>query len=260
MPKMNPHHLASVAGLALLLGASSALAAPEEIQVYTDDINAPGEFGLELHVNKLLSGNGRPDYPGAQAPWQVLRVTPEFSYGLTKTIELGAYFLTSVDAQGNATVDGQKLRVKYMAPMPEGSLWYWGANLEVGRVDYRLDPNPWNGELKGILGWRGPRWSWAVNASVGFKVSGPEPAPSTLQLANKLAYKVNEDYQIGLESYNDLGELGSLGRLNQQSQLLYAVVDFSLRGWEFNLGLGRGLTTVSDRWVMKAIVTVPFGK
>ncbi len=52
-----------VLACALLAAAQQALAAPEEIQVYTDDINAPGEFGLELHVNKVLSGNGRSRLP-----------------------------------------------------------------------------------------------------------------------------------------------------------------------------------------------------
>ncbi len=41
------------AAVIALIGFSpaGAVAAPEEIQVYTDDINEPGEFGLEMHVN-----------------------------------------------------------------------------------------------------------------------------------------------------------------------------------------------------------------
>ena len=37
-------------------------AAPEEIQVYIDDVNAPGEFGLEMHVNYVLEGLRAPSY------------------------------------------------------------------------------------------------------------------------------------------------------------------------------------------------------
>ncbi len=115
-----------------------------------------------------------------------------------------------------------------------------GCHLELGRVHRRLDENPWNGELKGIWGWRGPRWELGRQRQSGLQGLRPRASPTTLQLASRLAYKTDGDYQIGIESYNDLGELGRLGRLNQQSQLLYAVVDFSLRGWDVNLGLGAG--------------------
>ena len=39
-----------------LLPNIAAAALSDEIQVYTDDINAPREFGLELHVNTTPSG------------------------------------------------------------------------------------------------------------------------------------------------------------------------------------------------------------
>jgi len=51
------------------------IAAPEEIQVYTDDINAPGEFGLELHVNYVLEGPRAPVYAGQVPTNHVLQVT-----------------------------------------------------------------------------------------------------------------------------------------------------------------------------------------
>ena len=66
--------------------ATAALS--DEIQVYTDDINAPGEYGLELHVNTTPSGRTTPDYPGEAVPNHGLRITPEFSYGITKTWEV----------------------------------------------------------------------------------------------------------------------------------------------------------------------------
>src|ERR1019366_4636367 len=72
----------------------------DEIQVYTDDINKPGEFGLELHVNTTPKGRSTPDFPGEITPWHSLRVTPEFSYGLTKHLEAGLYLPYARDAEG----------------------------------------------------------------------------------------------------------------------------------------------------------------
>ena len=249
------------AGL-ILLGAASSLtwAAPEEIQVYMDEMNAPGEFGLDLHNNYVLSGSSTPEYPGALPPRHVFRLTPELSYGLTPSLELGAYVLNTVDPSGSSNVDGQKIRLKYIAPKDPGQAYFVGANLEVGRVAYLLNQNPWNGELKGIIGIRSGRWTYAANANIDWKISGPASAPTTFDLDSKISYKTNYGYDVGLESYNELGEVQHMGELNRQSQTLYGVIDTSVHGWGLNLGVGRGLSSVSDYWTLKAIVSVPIGK
>lgn len=246
----------------ILLGAASntALAAPEEIQVYMDEMNTPREVGLDIHSSYVFSGNRVPDYPGAQAPRHVFRVTPEFSYGLTPELELGAYVLSSRDSRGNSAIDGQKLRLKFIAPRDPGQAYFVGANLEIGRVEHRIDENPWNGELKGIFGYRTGRWELAVNPNVDWKISGPAPSPATLDVDFRIAYRTDQGHQIGIESYNELGEIRRLGHLNQHSQTLFAVIDTSIHGWDINLGLGRGLTSASDRLLLKLIVSVPFGK
>jgi hypothetical protein len=243
----------------LLATTGAALAAPEEIQVYMNEMNKPGEFGLDIHNNYVLAGTREADYPGAQVSRHALRVTPEFSYGLTPEFELGAYVLSSRDADGNLHSDGEKLRIKFIAAQAEGQALFYGANLELGRVATRQDQNPWNGELKGILGYRGKRWTIATNANIDFKVSGPVSNPATLEMDTKLAWDTGRGYQIGLESYNGVGQLRHLGNLGQQEQTLYAVVDTSVRGWDLNLGVGRGYAAATDRWVLKAIVSVPFG-
>jgi len=242
----------------LALIAATAAAAPEEIQVYMDEMNAPGEFGLDIHGNDVFSGRAYPQYPGEQPPAHVLRLTPEFSYGLTQSLELGAYVLSTRDATGYSAVDGEKLRVKYIATHAEDQVWFWGANLEIGRVAQRRDDNPWNGELKGILGYHGERWTVAVNSNIDFKVHGPAPSPAMLDLETKVSYKTDGGIGVGVESYNDLGQLSRLGGLGRQSESLFAVLDASIHGWEVNLGVGRGLTPASDRWLLKTIVGVPF--
>lgn len=249
-----------LAAMILLVTASNlAWAAPEEIQVYMDEMNAPREVGLDVHSSYVFSGSKVPDYSGAQAPRHVFRVTPEFSYGLTPELELGAYVLSSRDSSGNSAIDGQKLRLKYIAPKNPGQAYFVGANLEIGRVEHRLDENPWNAELKGILGYRTDRWTFAANPNIGWKISGPVPSPASLDLDFRIAYRTDQGHQIGIESYNELGEIRHLGHFNQHSQTLYAVVDASIHGWDINLGLGRGLSSASDRLLLKLIVSVPFG-
>ena len=75
-----------------------------------------------------------------------------------------------------------------------------------------------------------------------------------LSIDSRLSYKTGADYALGIESYNDLGTLNSLGHLSQQSEVLYGVVDAELKSFDLNFGIGRGLTPASDRWVLKLIV------
>jgi len=245
-------------GLCLILINTCAWSASEEIQVYMDEMNAPKEIGLDIHTNYVMSGSHIPDYSGAQAPAQVLRITPEFSYGITENLELGAYVLTSHAFATGTTVDGEKIRLKFLATKEEGQHYFWGANLEVGRVNERLNQNPWNGELKGILGYRDARWTFATNPNIAWKISGPVPDPARFHLDSKMAYKTDLGFEIGMESYNEFGPVAHMGHFDQQSQTLFAVVDVNVHGWDLDLGVGRGLTSVSDRWLLKAIISVPF--
>lgn len=257
---LTPSAFSRCSACLLLAGAASASqAAPEEVQVYMNEMSTPGAFGLDVHTNYVLSGAAGADYAGAQVARHTLRITPEFSYGWTPSLELGAYLLTSRDADGRLNVDGEKLRLKFIAPTAKDNPYFYGANLELGRVNHRLDENPWNGELKGIVGYQGVRWTAAVNVNVGFKVAGPAASPKTLGLASKLAYKTDSGSQVGIESYNELGELRRPGRPGVEAHTVYAVFDTTVRGWDLNLGLGRGSVAASDRWVLKAIFGVPFG-
>ena len=251
------------AAAALLLtwaAAGAAVAAPEEIQVYEDDLVRPGGFGLDLHNNYVLSGDTLPDHIGGAAPQGAYRFTPEFYYGVAPNLEAGLYILSEVERDGTTTVGGEKLRLKYIAPRGrENQPFYWGVNFEIGRVSNRYDVNPWNAELKGIAGYvRGP-WNFVGNANLDWTVSGPQRQKPTLNLSTKLGYAVAKDLSLGLESYNDIGDAHNFGKLGRQQEALYAVVDTAIRGWDLNLGIGRGFTGPTDHWVLKAVVGVPLG-
>lgn len=255
---INLRHAFTVTSMILCSIGSHAWAVSEEIQVYMDEINVPKEFGLDIHTNYVISGRRIPEYLGAQAPGHVFRITPEFSYGLSPNWELGGYVLVSHATRENSSVDGEKIRLKFLATKAADQSYFWGANLEVGRVAYRLDQNPWNAELKGMFGYRGDRWTFATNPNIGWKISGPVASPSSFHLDSKIAYKTDHDVEVGLESYNEFGPLRHMGHFNQQSQTVFAVVDVNVHGWDLNLGIGRGLNSASDRWLVKAIVNVPF--
>ena len=66
-----------------------ARSAPEEIQVYLDELTPPGRVGLDLHANYAVRACATPAYDGERPPDRVYRLTPEFYYGLSRSFDLG---------------------------------------------------------------------------------------------------------------------------------------------------------------------------
>jgi hypothetical protein len=248
-------------GLAVSAFAAPARAADEEIQVYIDDMLARGAFGLDVHVNDVLKGRlANADYQGQQTSQDRIRITPEWAYGLSKTIELGAYLPLMTIADGHGEIGGVKGRIKFIAPHAEGDGFFWGANFEIGRVRREIDINPWNAELKGIAGVHSGPWTVAGNLNVDWAVSGPQKGPASYQLATMVTRKIGgDDLDVGLESYNTLGDAKRLGPLNANDQQVFLIMDKGFGKWDLNLGVGWGYGRPEDHLIVKAIIGVPIG-
>jgi len=234
-----------------------AYAAPEEIQVYLDDMSNAGQFGLDIHNNYVVSGDSMTPYRGGTPPMHEYRLTPEFYYGLTQDLELGLYLLEARDADGSTHFDGEKIRIKYVAPHDAVTGAFWGLNIEIGKTDLNASPVPWNAELKGIWGYRTGAWTFGVNPNIDWNPTAGG-GPATLDVDGKFAYAVTDKTQIGMELYSEFGPVRQLQALNQNSKTLFLALDQDLGGIDFNMGIGRGLTSESDKWVIKWIVGTHF--
>jgi len=244
-----------------MCGAAPAFAAPEEIQVYMDELNDRGETGLDVHVNYVPTGSDGVDYPGEQSSLRRLRVTPEFSLGLGHGFELGAYLpLATLDRSGRLGADGAKLRLKWLGSRP-GQKLFWGANFEIGYENSRLAPNPWNAEFKTIVGAHLGRWTIANNVNFDFVVSGPNPSPLAFDIDTRISYQLKPGLAIGVESYDGAGTTRDFGdfRLSEQSSFLVMDADLG-RGWALNFGIGHGFGANADGLILKAIVSAPIGR
>lgn len=249
-----------LAGCLISNWAAPAQAAPEEIQVYQDELSAPGEFGLDIHANYVAQGDRGLDYSGQQSGVHRWRMTPELSLGLGHGFEAGFYFPLATVAPGQPFyTNGVKARLKWLAPHQDQGL-YWGANLELGRVAHRLDINPWNGELKLIGGWRRGPWQIGVNGNFGFVVSGPQHDPIETQLATKVSYQLKPGLTLGVENYNGAGALRDPGHFAAQDQASFLTIDTRLGKWDVNAGIGHGYGSNPDHLILKFIIGVPFGR
>ena len=245
----------------LLALAGAARAADEEIQVYMDEIGPVHVPTLDVHLNYVPDGRTQPSYPGQEASEGRFRITPEWAYALNPDLELGAYLpLAEIDRDGRAEIGGFKGRIKWMAPRAEGQDWFWGLNFELGRVRHDLDINPWNAELKGIVGVRKGPWTLAANLNVDWVVSGPDQGQAPdLQAALKVGYSLDKETSVGFETYNGLGSTSRFGRLSRQDHQTFAVIDRGFGKWDLNFGVGYGYGAPEDRWIVKAVVGVPIG-
>ena len=108
------------------------------------------------------------------------------------------------------------------------------------------------------MGYRDGPWLLAFNPILGWALSGPDrSATPELDLNFKAAREISSEWSVGLEHYAGLGRVNKMPNSSQQDQVLYFATDFERKGFGVNFGIGKGLTNVSDDWVVKAIVGFP---
>ncbi len=246
--------------LAAVMGAAgTAVAIEDEIQVYIDDINEPGEYGLETHINTTPRGRKTPDYPGDVPPYRGVRITPEFSRGLTRTLEAGLYLPTTTDPDGNAHFGGAKVRLKWL-PIHDAQNggWYFGTNHELSWLRPAYSDSRDGYELRVIGGYRGRGWLVGANAVPSWSLSpGHRGSPDTTY-AYKAMHDIGGGIALGAEYYNGVGTLADRLPGELQGRSFYLIADAERRPWSLNFGVGHGLTPATDNWTLKAIVGYSF--
>lgn len=249
--------LAALFSLALAPGARAAL--PDEIKVFADGLNEPGEWTVELHVNTTPKGRREPEFPGEVTPHHALRLTPEITRGLTKTLEVGVHLPTVRAADGRWLFGGPKLRFNWL-PLQAGEKggWFAGTNWEYSWFTRNMEAETRLLELRPILGWRNEDWLVSANPILDWVLKGPERGGRpAFNPAFKVSRAVAKDVALGLEHYSELGRLGRPLARGERAHTLFFVLDWDRGPLPFNLGIGRG-NSAADRWTVKAIFEFSF--
>jgi len=252
---------ALVAGLAGALPPPAHAVLPDEIQVYTDEVAAPRSFGVELHVNTTPQGRRTPDFPAEVTPDNGLRVTPEFSYGLTKNMDAGFYLPLTYDDDGRVLFGGPKLRLKWvpLRPPEGGAGGFAGLNGEYSWLNRNFEPETRRFELRPILGWRDPDWLVAFNPVLDWALNGPEKSGRPdFNPSLKAARTVAEGVALGFEYYAGLGPFGRPAPAGERQHTLFFALDWERGPVPMQLGVGRGLNDATDKWTLKAIFSFSF--
>lgn len=200
-----------------------------------------GRSSLETHVNRAGG---------------TLQLMPEYSYGVRRGWELSLQ-LPIAEADGRWRSTGYRVELQYVAPHDEEQGFYWGWNGELGRVEDFGERREWAAELVPILGIRRPRWHVVANPALGLPLSG-EGRTLHFDPAGKVAYRLFGENEVGLEYYAEAGPLRRFLPRDERARLLFVTWDGRVGRSQVNLGLGRGLSPATDRWVVKMIVEIAF--
>jgi hypothetical protein len=255
---MNRSFCIKAALFACIVYSTPSIATPDEIEVYTDEISAPGTFGLEQHLNYTLDGVKTPEYPGQMTSHHVLQATPELYYGLTDTLEMGLYLPLAFTSDGYTFLNGVRLRLKYIAPHSQDTNLFYGINLEAGRSSMRTAESNSAMELRPIIGYKDARWLVSFNPILNVALDANVSHQPQFEPALKLMHSMGDEMKGGLEYYGAYGSASQWLPADQRTHTVYAVVDLEVGGYDTNLGVGRGLANTGDIWMLKAIIETPF--
>lgn len=240
------------------LASMNAWAASDEIQVYTDEMNDPGQYGVELHLNYVPKGSREVSHDGEIASNHRFQATPEFSYGITKSLEAGLYVPTAISSDGNFYATGLRPRLKYIHPQAEGSNFFWGINTEFGYSSLKVTDTMWGMEIRPIMGVRTDKWLVSFNPILDIPLSKGGMHAAAFEPSLKVMRKINDELEVGIEHYAGLGAMSNLLGWKNQEQTTYLAADFKVKGMEVNFGVGHGYQKAEDDWVIKSIVAFPF--
>ncbi|MGZ5874671.1 MAG: hypothetical protein ACXWKP_21435 [Bradyrhizobium sp.] len=251
----SPSRRSALAGTAFFAALGQPAWATDEIQVYNAGIAAVGQFTIQQHLNYVPLGVKDPPFPGGLVSNHSINGTPEFAYGLTDWWELGLYLPFAIQDQQFLS-NAFKVRTLFVSPNADKRDFFYGVNLEFSNTTPKFSQTRFTLEVRPIIGVRNADWEFIVNPIVdaGFgKLGELDFAP-----AARLARKLGPDLYLGLEYYSDLGEIGNLAKLADQQHTLFLVTDFKLGVFDVDFGVGYGLTSSSDRWVIKTIIGYAF--
>ena len=231
-----------------------------EIQVYGSELTAPGQTMVELHSNTAVKGTTSTE-DGVLRTQGAFHETIEITHGFTEWFETGFYLFTSIQPDPSWEWVGDHIRPRVRVP----ESWHWPVDLslsmEFGYQRREFSTDTWTWEIRPIIDQKIGRWYWAFNPALEKSLKGDNSDKGFgFAPAAKVSYDVTSHVAAGLEYYGDLGPISHIDPPRKQQHLIFPVVDIDLGPrWEFNLGVGAGLTPGTDRLIIKMILGYRFG-
>lgn len=224
-------------------------AAPFEIKVHDELIAEYQQSAYEIETNL---------YPALVSPNQkanVFQTRLEYGYGVSRNSELGVNVYLS-NYNGDSFFNGGKISHMYIPTHDEKGLWHYGVKNEINYIKDISGAETVFYEFTPILAMQLQEWRFTFNPSIDItlnKTSYVSFSPSA-----KLVYNLTNMLDIGAEYYTDNLPMKDLYSFSQQPNTAYLVMNSKYGNSVFNFGIGKGLTSSSDSWVLKMIASLSF--
>jgi hypothetical protein len=233
----------------LWIANSLALAAPFEIKVHDELIADYQHSAYEVETNFFQP----PVSQGIKS--NVFQTRLEYGYGITERSELGANIYLS-NYNGISYVNGGKVSHMFIPTHDEDSLWHYGVKNEINYIKDVGGLETTFYELTPILALQLKKWRFTINPSVDATLN--KNSTITFSPSAKIAYNLTQTVDMGVEYYADNLPVKGLNSVTQQPNTAYLVMDAKYGKSSINLGVGKGVTAVSDNWVIKLIAAINF--
>jgi hypothetical protein len=246
-------HIALLFPFVMLLAAAAQ--DNYEIQVYGSDMVAPKHIMVELHSNFTVDGRKDVD-DGIQPSNHAMHETVEITQGWTDWFETGFYIFTSIQPNGGWEWVGNHIRPRVR--VPESWKWPVGVSLsnEIGYQRRAFSPDTWTWEIRPVIDRKLGRWYLAFNPTLDRSFHGASVHKGVGFSPNaKVGYDFTKRINGGIEYYGSLGPITGFDPLRDEQQQIVPSVDLDLGpNWEFNAGLGVGVTGGTDHLIVKCII------
>ena len=242
-------------GAAVLFCAILSAQENYEIQVYPSETLAPKHTMVELHSNFTISGSKEVDQ-GVLPTEHAFHETIEITQGINEWFETGFYIFTSINRGYGYQWVGDHIRPRVRAPED----WHLPVGLSLSAVfGYQraaFSADTWTLELRPIIDKQLGKWYLSFNPTVDRSFHGPGVSQGVVFSPNfKAGYDVNKRVNVGLEYYGSLGPITGFDPLREQQQQILPAMDLNLGpNWEFNFGVGVGVTRSTDHLLIKMIL------
>lgn len=232
-----------------------------EVQVYPGQVQDPGTTMLELHSNFTVEGS-KGEVNGVLGTEHQLHETVEITHGFTNWFETGFYIFTSAQSGEGWQWVGDHIRPRVAIPEE----WKWpvglSLSLEFGYQRYKFSPDTWTLEIRPIIDKQIGRLYLAFNPTFDRSFHGPSVSQGVIFSPNfKAGWDFTKKINAGIEYYGSLGPVTGFDPFRYQEEQIVPAIDLNLSPkWEFNFGVGIGITQATDHLLIKMILGRRFGK
>ena len=229
--------------------SGNAISAPFEIKVHDELIADYQHSAFEIETNLYQA----PASQGFKS--NIFQTRLEYGYGITEKSEIGINIYLS-NYNGVSYVNGGKISHLYIPTHDEEGFWHYGVKNEINYIRDVDGVETTFYEFTPILALQLKDWRFTVNPSIDMTLN--KNSTVTFSPSAKISYHLTHTIDIGAEYYADNLPIKGLYTVTQQPNTAYLVMDVKSGKSTFHFGVGKGVTSASDNWVVKLTAALNF--